>query len=331
MITARLSSIAVDTRNRLRSSAEAIPAPTRGTETRLLNAPSKSKGRTSATLTSRSRPYVVSHSPLHERTSRKPFTTPAVRSAAIETTASAEKRGTALAVSPQRSSLALARVRIGGTPAHPPTLTRPPHAPSRLQPRAHPQRVRAPRQLAWRRSRPPAHTQPLPTSVRFASASTEQLRPRSREAPRARPQQPRVAEPGAEHVAHDRGSTLRHPARAHLPEPPGARYPRTRATLGRARKRRGRSRGASATAIGSPTSTKASAAAPPTTSKISVKLRKRTSQAARSTVRDPACSSSTWRTTPASPAPGRPTWNTNVPLRGCESADKTRHATVYVP
>ena len=36
--------------------------------------------------------------------------------------------------------------------------------------------------------------------------------------------------------------------RAHLPEPPGARYPRTRATLGRARKRRGQSREASATA-----------------------------------------------------------------------------------
>jgi hypothetical protein len=41
--------------------------------------------------------------------------------------------------------------------------------------------------------------------------------------------------------------------------------------------------------------------------------------------------SSTWAAIPLGCGPGAPTWNTQAPLMGSESAEMTRHATVYVP
>ena len=158
MTTARLSSIPVDTRNRLRSSPEAIPARSRGTEKRLLNAPSESTGRTSATLTSRSRPYVVSQSPLHERTSRSRSRHPPSERSDRDDRECREARNR-----PRREPPAIPRARQRASRrnvSRRPTQTRPAHAPSRLRLRPRPRRVRAQRRPAWRRSRHLVRTRP---------------------------------------------------------------------------------------------------------------------------------------------------------------------------
>ena len=78
----------------------------------------------------------------------------------------------------------------------------------------------------------------------------------------------------------------------------------------------------------SPANAHSNIAAAPTHSNRLASVRNRATPNARSTVSEPRWPASTCAATPAASAPGLPTWNTNAPLTGCESADTTRQATV---